>query len=362
MARKRYDGVEFSLKFEEDGNIDWVLIAILTVLVILVIVAIITLCVNICDRLGLHSRQRSNQQNRNRNDCIGEHAHGPIEQNLREIDQVRYSHPELLSTGVYSRERLPNNRDRELFQRENPVFSQDATATTDYNVVNGGTRSESDIPCYSELSGDGHPHCNAFYMAWKAMTMVMERSMTKVIENKLFVYITKLVDHTGCVLFLDNMGISLVVPKGAVSVGESKIITLLLNWNLNDNPPMQTNQALVSPVVFVGPHWLKLNKRCILRYMHCSFDPRHIQVMRSETDVFSNTKWEVMNKPDEKSDACVFTSDLCQLNIDTFTLYTCLQCPPTGQLGKKWLQIAVFSEGIKYGVEHQQVHIYYCKF
>ncbi|XP_060069834.1 UNC5C-like protein [Ylistrum balloti] len=204
-----------------------------------------------------------------------------------------------------------------------------------------------------------HSHNSAFSTAWMNIKKVVDRSVTAVVGDKLVVYITRRIGYNGGFLVLDNMGISVEVPPGAVNEGETKIITLLLNWDLTDNPFMQPNQALVSPVVFVGPHGIKLNKPCILSYMHCSFDTRHIQVMKSETDLFSQKKWEVMCTPNSKSEACVLTSSTCQLNIDTFTLYTCLQCPPEGELGRKWLQVAVFSEGIKQGIENQQIRVYF---
>lgn len=185
---------------------------------------------------------------------------------------------------------------------------------------------------------------------------VTERSLTQTVCGKLIVSVARNVGYEGCVLYLDNMGISLHVPEGAVRQGQSKLVVLVLNWDLSDNPAMNKEESLVSPVVYVGPRELKLDKHCTLTFRHCSFDPRHIRVMRSKTELTSKKAWETaVNDRDSPSQLVYLTSDECQLNIDTYSLYTCIHAPIDGNIGKKWLQVAVFACPLRKVINHHQV-------
>lgn len=191
------------------------------------------------------------------------------------------------------------------------------------------------------------------------LLQVCERSKTIHVQNKEVVFISRRVTDKGDNLILDGMGISLFVPPEAVKKNETRIIVLVLNWDLSDNPYMSDKQALVSPVVYVGPHDLKLEKPCTLSFKHCSFDPRHIQVMKSETELIESKEWVEHCSFSENSGTCVVTPDECQLKIDSFTLYTCLQSPTGSDDCKKWLQVAAFSSPLKTSINHQQVRVYF---
>ena len=194
----------------------------------------------------------------------------------------------------------------------------------------------------------------------KDLYKISERSSTKTVGNKLVVSVCHSVDQSGDVLYLDNMGISLQVPSSAVKRGQRRLISLVLNWDLSDNPAMEKTQSLVSPVVYVGPHGLKLEQPCTLSFRHCSFDPRQIKVMRSETDLTDVKSWRKMedteNQGEEnEEDKISLNADECQLQISSFTLYTCIQSPTGDQGGKKWLQIAAFACPLRRHIVHHQV-------
>jgi len=182
-----------------------------------------------------------------------------------------------------------------------------------------------------------------------------ERSSTRQVCGKQVVSVCHEVGPEGDLLILDNMGISLLVPPGAVNDGDRKLIALLLNWDLSDNPHMDTSESLVSPVVYVGPHNLDLARPCILKFKHCAFDIRQVKVMRSETEIDGVKEWQEMCDSDGRTDKCCLTADECQLVIDTFTLYTCIQAPLEDNPGRKWLQIAVFASPLKKNTDHHQV-------
>jgi hypothetical protein len=182
-----------------------------------------------------------------------------------------------------------------------------------------------------------------------------ERSFTQTVCGKLLVSIARSIGYKGGVLYLDNMGISLHIPEGAVKRGDTKLVVLVLNWDLSDNPEMKKEQSLVSPVVYVGPHGLKLEKPCTLIFRHCAYNRNQIRVMRSETELTHQKTWEEVCNQGDNSGICYLTPDECQLNIETFTLYTCIQTPVENMIGKKWLQIAVFACPLRNEINHHQV-------
>lgn len=186
-----------------------------------------------------------------------------------------------------------------------------------------------------------------------------ERSFTQTVCGKLLVSIARSIGHKGGVLYLDNMGISLHIPEGAVKRGDTKLVVLVLNWDLSDNPEMKKEQSLVSPVVYVGPHGLKLEKPCTLIFRHCAYNRNQIRVMRSETELTHQKTWKEVCNQGDNSGICYLTPDECQLNIETFTLYTCIQTPVEHMIGKKWLQIAVFACPLRNEINHHQVRLYF---
>ncbi|KAL3892267.1 hypothetical protein ACJMK2_004489 [Sinanodonta woodiana] len=188
---------------------------------------------------------------------------------------------------------------------------------------------------------------------------VTARSISKIVANKLIVALTHLVDDKGDNLILDNMGISLIVPPGAVKCGQKQLITLVLNWDLSDNPKMTKEQSLVSPVVYAGPHGLKLEKPCIISYKHCAFDLRQIQVLRSETELTKEKDWKILFDQEDKSGECVLTQDEVRMSISSFTLFTCVQSPFGHYKGKKWLQIAAFATPLRSQLNHYQIRVYF---
>ncbi|XP_061171761.1 UNC5C-like protein [Saccostrea echinata] len=191
------------------------------------------------------------------------------------------------------------------------------------------------------------------------MYTVSERSKMKTVGGKLIVSVAHNVTSSGDCLMLDDMGISLYIPPNAIPNGEETLVCLVLNWDLGDNPYMTETESLVSPVVFVGPHGLKLRKPCELRFRHCAYDPRHIVVMRSETDLYGDKSWMEMYNQENQDDKCSLSSDECRLKINTFTLYTCILRPLRNLKMAKWLQIAAFSNPLEKRIDHHEVRVYF---
>ncbi|KAK7479067.1 hypothetical protein BaRGS_00029659 [Batillaria attramentaria] len=233
---------------------------------------------------------------------------------------------------------------------------------TDDNVLLAGsqvpTRFQQDVtnaPLNIECPG----LFEMFPRAVRDLFVPAERSEKRTVAGKLVVSLAREVDHRGDILVLDNMGISLQIPPGAIAYNQKQLVCLVLNWDLTDFPPMDNRQALISPVVYCGPHGLKLEKPCILSYRHCAFDPRMIQVLSSQTELIDQKDWDVMCSDEGGSGTFCATTDECQIRLKHFSLFTSVQTPPEGTTGKKWLQVAAFCAPLQHEVHHYQVRVYF---
>lgn len=219
-------------------------------------------------------------------------------------------------------------------------------------------------------------------LSMKELYQVTERSISQTVCNKHIVSVTHLVTETGDTLYLDNTGISLHVPPGAVGPQQNQLISLVLNWDLSDNPCLEEHQSLVSPVVYCGPHGLNLKKSCVLVYKHCAYNAKHLNIMVSETELCGQKTWQLLEtcsnslrdkknrvpskKNSEKTvvSSVTVTQDECRVNISSFTLYTAIMTIPSEEKDRslhcgKWLQVAVFSYPLYSDVVHHQTRIYF---
>ena len=64
-----------------------------------------------------------------------------------------------------------------------------------------------------------------------------------------------------------------------------------------------------------------------------------IKVLSSQTELIEQKKWQVMCSADDSAGAVAMTTDECQVRLQHFSLFTCVQTPLPGSTGKKWLQV-----------------------
>ena len=214
-------------------------------------------------------------------------------------------------------------------------------------------------PILSRLSEDTFGLVNPFEGSMQELLIPTERSVVRKVSGKLLAYITHEVDSKGGSLILDNMGVSLHIPRNAVPLGMKYPITLALNWELSDAPPLEIAQAQVSPVIYCGPHSLKLEKSCILSYKHCAYDPQNVVIMASESDIMDEKGWIKLCSAKEDGGKCVVTEDECHVRLDHFSLITSTHSPTEGDSDKKWLQVAVFGSTLVSAVRHYQIRVYF---
>lgn len=374
LTKKDDGGTEHEeLQWLKD-NTNLLILFILIVLLVLMIVVIVIICKKKRRRsntsgTSLPTRHDNNKFNSLHTECINPGTYSCCNGNFQPCSRCRYP-PCMSSPSIYSHgnacsrpyiqhscgsENMTQERSRNVhpvkgFQsvQRSHLTSYDNQVAADYS----DWETEDDVNETALLSV---PNQELFTNIPPELLSVFPRSKTIIVQNKEVVFISRRVTEKGDNLVLDKMGISLFVPPGAVKCGEMRTIVLVLNWDLGDNPSMTEKQALVSPVVYVGPHDLKLDKPCTLSFKHCSFDTRHITVMKSETELIEQKEWMKHCSADKESGECVLTPDECQLKINSFTLYTCLQSPNGSDESKKWLQVAAFSSPLKSSITHQQV-------
>ncbi|XP_040570273.1 netrin receptor UNC5C [Lepeophtheirus salmonis] len=78
------------------------------------------------------------------------------------------------------------------------------------------------------------------------------------------------VTSNGSVISLENLGITLTIPEGALDKGYNEEIFLTLMSEGRDRPRLSSCQTLLSPVILTGPPRLSFKKPVILSFGHCA--------------------------------------------------------------------------------------------
>ncbi|KAM4835021.1 UNC5C-like protein isoform 2-T4 [Thomomys bottae] len=210
--------------------------------------------------------------------------------------------------------------------------------------------SEDEIP--RECPPPTLPEVAAFYQ--ELHTPTQGRTVTRQLMHKLLVFSAREVDHRGGCLILQDTGISLLIPPGAVAVGRQERVSLILVWDLTDAPALSPSQGLVSPVVACGPHGASFLKPCTLTFKHCAQQPSHVCTYSSNTTLLDAKAWRPLGRPGAHS-----SRDECRVPLSHFSLYTCVLEAPVGQAPRKWLQLAVFCSSLAPGQTHLQLRVYF---
>ncbi|XP_042527870.1 UNC5C-like protein [Dipodomys spectabilis] len=196
------------------------------------------------------------------------------------------------------------------------------------------------------------PEAAAFYQ--ELHTPTHGHTVTRQLRHKLLVFSAREVDHRGGGLILQDTGISLLIPPGAVAVGRQERVSLILVWDLTDAPALSRSQGLVSPVVACGPHGASFLKPCTLTFKHCAQQPRHVRTYSSNTSLLDAKSWRPLGRAGSHS-----SRDECRILLSHFSLYTCVLEAPVGQAPRKWLQLAVFCSPLAPGQTHLQLRVYF---
>lgn len=181
------------------------------------------------------------------------------------------------------------------------------------------------------------------------------RVLVKTLLQKLLVFMTKEVDHRGGCLMLSDMGISLEIPAGAVSLGRTERVSLVLVWDLSDSPSLQRSQALLSPVVYCGPHGTSFLQPCLLSFKHCGGNASQVRVYASDTALLPSKRWGEVGA---QTKTCI-TRDECQVALTHFSLYSAVLEARDSTEAHKWLQLAMFASPLAAEQTHQQIRVYF---
>ncbi|XP_036104932.1 UNC5C-like protein [Molossus molossus] len=192
----------------------------------------------------------------------------------------------------------------------------------------------------------------AFYQ--ELLTPTQGQTVVRRLLHKLLMFSAREVDHCGGCLILQDAGISLLIPPGAVAVGRQERVSLILVWDLSDAPSLSRAQALVSPVVACGPHGASFLKPCTLSFKHCAQQPGYARTYCSNTNLLDATAWKPLGRSGVHA-----SLDECRIQLSHFSLYTCVLEAPSGQEARKWLQLAMFCSPLAPGQTHLQLRVYF---
>ncbi|KAK3595448.1 hypothetical protein CHS0354_003441 [Potamilus streckersoni] len=107
-------------------------------------------------------------------------------------------------------------------------------------------------------------------------------------------------DSNGGILESPETGVSIVIPKGAISSGVQQEIYFKVCRDNSILPPLDKDkgETLLSPLVMCGPHGLKFNQPVELRLPHCaSVNPESwsFALKSSDSPTGHPTKWQNFN-------------------------------------------------------------------
>ncbi|XP_004674057.1 PREDICTED: UNC5C-like protein [Condylura cristata] len=196
------------------------------------------------------------------------------------------------------------------------------------------------------------PEMAAFYQ--ELHTPTQGQTVVRELMNKLLVFSAREVDHRGGCLILQDTGISLLIPPGAVALGRQERVSLILVWDLSDAPSLSHTQGLVSPVVACSPHGASFLKPCTLTFKHCAQEPIQARTYSSNTTLLDTKAWKPLGRLGAHT-----SRDECRIKLSHFSLYTCVLEAPVCQEARKWLQLALFCSPLAPGQTHLQLRVYF---
>lgn len=129
---------------------------------------------------------------------------------------------------------------------------------------------------FSESDGGGRPLSSCFNGADSHMDSYRQSLSSYSLDPDSFTFAS--VTHTGQVVSLPDLGVTLTIPEGALDKGYTEEVFLAVMTEGRDRPRLSDSQTLLSPVVLAGPPRLSFRKPVVISFGHCAT---------------SNTPWEL---------------------------------------------------------------------
>ncbi|XP_072164756.1 netrin receptor UNC5B-like [Diadema setosum] len=166
-------------------------------------------------------------------------------------------------------------------------------------------------------------------------------------------------------LVLQDAGVSLMIPEGAIPRGQTEEIYLAVSHELMDRPHTEHNQTLLSPVVLCGPPTVVLAKSVVLVLPHCaqmSKNDWRFSVFGSGTHPTDDKCWERQTTVGEETlnspVFCQVDSHRCCIVTDQLGWYTFSgESQPERQAAKR-LKLLAFGPALRSTLDyHIKVYI-----
>ncbi|XP_070576814.1 UNC5C-like protein [Ptychodera flava] len=151
-----------------------------------------------------------------------------------------------------------------------------------------------------------------------------------------------LFDFDGGHLTLDEIGIDLFIPPGALNTRDPELIYIYVSKE--HSASLSENHISLSSTIYCGPDGLRFEERLVLSYHHCALNARDVKVVT----LFTNT--HVGHQPnfrDLATDEACFSfvmGQKCFLFINHFTGFTTVG---EGQHVKKMMEVMCFAGALQ---------------
>ncbi|XP_013412210.1 netrin receptor UNC5C-like isoform X2 [Lingula anatina] len=167
------------------------------------------------------------------------------------------------------------------------------------------------------------------------------------------------ITHAGGMLTIPETGVSVSIPEGAISKGNTEEIFIAVCRDDKDRPKLSDKQTILSPILLLGPQGLALHKPVIVSFQHCASQKHGLWVMRvygSGTAYDEPPAWkhlvtfgeETLNTPIY----CQVDTNCCHMMTDQLCRYALIGESMQGTAAMKRLRLAAFAPAVASSIDY----------
>ncbi|XP_072016463.1 uncharacterized protein [Amphiura filiformis] len=106
------------------------------------------------------------------------------------------------------------------------------------------------------------------------------------------------IDSKGGIIKVHNTGVTIKIPKGAISSGESVKISASVHWDNRYHPPLGAHDFIISPVIHIEAEGYQFKKpvQTTLPHSVVNLDKKHLRVFTRSSNG-QNDQWRILWPP-----------------------------------------------------------------